>query len=528
MRKKKIVTLLVVVFILISSINFTAADDIIFYMDTFDHWAFDTIMWVSNEVKLFNGYEDGTFKPDNNVSRSEYITLLYRAAKLQGLIDDVNSNSTPLYSDVTENYWAYDKIMAVVKYINMQDSKLKFQDIFPGNKLQPNKKLTREEAIILSSYFTSPSIREDKVIFKDIRSSYKYYDQLNKLVSNRIIEGYDDNSFRPRNNITRAETAVILKKLYLDMEYLKGKYLQNIELLNMPKYRKYMLFGDYGGKQLSIEDKLYRRAISTLEYISIIHYIPYEEKHLYDSNPIQTLKDLRNSGYWNTLGVNYYLITEGNNNGNIDVLYDELLENYINRTDIRDEETLLIFDIDINKLKSTKNTIAALDKWMKNSSTEEGKFNALFIKSKVYLENKEFQKAINVYEEIFASNKESIKDKNKFYDEENASIDINQSKEEGQLEEEKSNIENVNPISKINDEIKKVYIMNKAFVFTKVNKYNEAEKALRDCWEEMKTDEFDEDFIGALKEVIILQSNYNSNANLPTIKRDSNMNNDED
>lgn len=534
MKTKRTLIAFIVVIILIGSINLTVADDFIFYIDTFEHWAFDTIMWVSNDVELFNGYEDGTFKPDNNVRISEYLTLLYRASNLQGTMNQQasyeanqsQSEASKLYTDLNENHWAYNEMMTVIQYIDSQQGSLSFKDIFPGDTLDPGRSITREEAVVLSSFFASPTIKENKVSFIDIDTEYQYFKQLNKMVGNKIIEGYDDNSFRPENYITRAESAVILKKLYHDMEYLKGKYLHDIELLNKPKYKKYMLFGDYDKKDLTYEDKLYRRAISTIEYVSIIRYIPYEERHLYDPDPIRTLQELRASGYWNVVGTNYHLLNDNNWDDSIySEIYNEMIEDYINRDDINDEESLLIFDMKVEDMTSFDKTIAALDKWHNEASSNIGKYNALFVKSKIYLVEGKTDEALGVYSYELNSKKgmepedetqklnnstENQKEEEETKDTENMTFKSTQNTEINQgaiIASPVENTENVNLFEEdINVAIKKAYIMNKSYILLISNMYEEAEMTLREGWKNIRTDLYNDEFTGALKEVLLHSS----------------------
>ena len=47
------------------------------YTDTEGHWASDVIDELSNK-KIINGYSDGTFKPDNSVTRAEFIAIVNR------------------------------------------------------------------------------------------------------------------------------------------------------------------------------------------------------------------------------------------------------------------------------------------------------------------------------------------------------------------------------------------------------------------------------------------------------------------
>ena len=46
--------------------------------------------------------------------------------------------------------------------------------------------------------------------FTDVKKDYQYYDAIQDLVARGIINGYEDGSFKPKANITRAEGAKII------------------------------------------------------------------------------------------------------------------------------------------------------------------------------------------------------------------------------------------------------------------------------------------------------------------------------
>ena len=53
-----------------------------------------------------------------------------------------------------------------------------------------------------------------KQIFNDVYQSDWYYDPIMWAAENGIVLGYDDGSFRPNENITRAEMVIMLKNFY--------------------------------------------------------------------------------------------------------------------------------------------------------------------------------------------------------------------------------------------------------------------------------------------------------------------------
>ena len=60
----------------------------VFY-DTFNHWAESDINFTSNTLKVFKGYGDFTFRPENNITRAEFITILARTAYRQNQMKEI-------------------------------------------------------------------------------------------------------------------------------------------------------------------------------------------------------------------------------------------------------------------------------------------------------------------------------------------------------------------------------------------------------------------------------------------------------
>ncbi len=162
------------------------------FFDTENHWAKDYI----KELVLMNvvaGYEDMNFRPDNAITRAEFITLVVR---LLGL-----SETHADYADVSENDWYSGAIGAASKAgLIMGD----------GENFYPTATITRQDAAVIM-YRAMALTEGDNEAFSDTDSISEYAKApVSKLAELGIINGYEDNSFRPLNSITRAETAKIL------------------------------------------------------------------------------------------------------------------------------------------------------------------------------------------------------------------------------------------------------------------------------------------------------------------------------
>lgn len=78
------------------------------FPDTKNHWA-NKSMNAMYEKGYLKGFEDGTFGPDNPITRAQAVAIINRIAG----IEDATSQS-PIFTDVSTEYWAFDAINAAV------------------------------------------------------------------------------------------------------------------------------------------------------------------------------------------------------------------------------------------------------------------------------------------------------------------------------------------------------------------------------------------------------------------------------
>lgn len=392
---KKIIAFILIILTLFSQ-NVLAE---MYYFDIYEHWAEDYIYWATNEVKIFNGYNDWTFRPENNITRAEYITILFRAADEREIIEEVYSSDMQ-FNDFNISHWSYTYVISVREFINNSFSRFKFEEIFDDEIFEPDKPITREEALVLTAAFSAPEITDNEVIFDDMVNdihNYKYNYEIKKLFNNEIIEGYDDNTFRPSSFIERSEAATMIKRIFDDMKYIEDTYLTNIEFLESTEKDVFSLFGNYDYNDLSEMDKKYIKAKNTLEYTSFGGYIFPEDEHLYDEYPLATLLDLKDQNYFNIAGINYYLLRFGDlTEEEKDDFAHELLIEVLDREDLQDSDIIKIFN-EVVKRSSNENFFnGALEKWYNNTEKEEIKANILFFRYKYYLnaDNKDMLRAL--------------------------------------------------------------------------------------------------------------------------------------
>ena len=164
-------------------------------------WYFDQVIFVHNS-NLFAGTSDTTFSPGTTMTRAMMVQVLYN-------LEDSPASSSPGFSDVPSSQWYYKAVgwAAENKIVTGVGS----------NSFAPTKAITREEmAVILHKYSiykdSSLTYQRDSKIFSDqSKISSWASNAVNTMYRAEILSGYNDGSFRPDGNATRAEVASMFK-----------------------------------------------------------------------------------------------------------------------------------------------------------------------------------------------------------------------------------------------------------------------------------------------------------------------------
>ena len=102
--------------------------------DITGHWGEEYIQTLVDK-SVINGYEDGTFKPDNSITRAEFCTIITKALVNDGLISYVTPSG--IFNDVATGDWfaPYVETAAINNFV------LGIGD----NKFDPEALITRQE-----------------------------------------------------------------------------------------------------------------------------------------------------------------------------------------------------------------------------------------------------------------------------------------------------------------------------------------------------------------------------------------------
>lgn len=158
---------------------------------------------VLNKEIHFNyviGYTDGTIRPNNDISRAEVATIFFRL-----LTDEARTQydkTTSSFSDIKDGAWC---CRAVSTLTNMGIIKG-----YTDGTFQPNKSITRAELATIIARFAKLDVNTKT--FSDINGHWAQKN-IELAAGNGWINGYEDGTFRPNNNITRAETFAMINRV---------------------------------------------------------------------------------------------------------------------------------------------------------------------------------------------------------------------------------------------------------------------------------------------------------------------------
>ena len=198
MRKgiiKKIAGLVVLVVMVISMLlpGGTAAA----FSDIEGHWAGTSLRnWL--EAGLAGGYPDGTFRPNNPVTRAEFVTFLNQAFALSGASGETR------FTDVPVTAWFYNAVSAATEAGIVTG--------YPDGTFKPQNPITRQEAAVLLTRLLEPGEGDPPSFTDGDQIAYWAANAVSLVAAAGIVGGYPDGSFRPGSPITRAETVIVLDR----------------------------------------------------------------------------------------------------------------------------------------------------------------------------------------------------------------------------------------------------------------------------------------------------------------------------
>ena len=158
-------------------------------------------------ANITTGYSDGTFRPNQNISRAQFAVMLYRYLKLD----------ESKYADAALPFADLDNIP---EYAIPAVKALYTEGVISGAEkngrlyFNPNNALTRAQAAAMIGRTQAKGYALANLTFTDSGKIPGYADYyIRTMAAQGGINGYSDGSFKPHSNITRGQMAKILYNL---------------------------------------------------------------------------------------------------------------------------------------------------------------------------------------------------------------------------------------------------------------------------------------------------------------------------
>ena len=142
-----------------------------------DRWSVTAISYM-NELGIIKGFPDGTFRPQNSITRAEFAAIATRFANLSG--------QGKTFADLGPDHWAYEAVgkAAAAGWITG----------YPDNTFRPEQPIKRSEVVTLVNKMLNRYGDEDFIIKNKDKILY-FTDIENHWAYNAIVEATNGHDF---------------------------------------------------------------------------------------------------------------------------------------------------------------------------------------------------------------------------------------------------------------------------------------------------------------------------------------------
>ncbi len=164
-----------------------------------NHWAYEPVAFLSQKG-IVSGMGDGSFAPDREVTREQFVKIIVEAFNVQG----VSTNN--IFTDVESGRWSEEYILAA------------FENGIAGGMgdgiFAPEKPVTRQDAAVMlkrvCDKYGIELTNNEKAFSDDDKIASYAKDSVKALSGAGVINGFEDGTFRPENTLTRAQAAKMI------------------------------------------------------------------------------------------------------------------------------------------------------------------------------------------------------------------------------------------------------------------------------------------------------------------------------
>ncbi len=175
----------------------TVPAEVPYLIDISDHWARTAIEQLVNSGAI-TGFLDGTFRPDNTITRAEFATILVKAMGLElkpGMV----------FND-TDHHWAKDYISTAVAHGIING--------YGNQTFGPDDLISREQMAVMIDRAKDLELIEVQISFVDADQISDWaIEAVSQVSGHGIMSGYPDHSFRPAASASRAEAATVISQI---------------------------------------------------------------------------------------------------------------------------------------------------------------------------------------------------------------------------------------------------------------------------------------------------------------------------
>ncbi|MFB5662263.1 S-layer homology domain-containing protein [Alteribacillus sp. HJP-4] len=180
-----------------------------------DYWASGPIQRMKDQG-ILNGNKDGTYAPNQDISRGQAASLLVAACDLP-----MEENPESTFNDLTDDSFSTPFAEAVREAGLMVGRN-------EGTEFEAAQKLSREQmATILVRAFDLEPVENSERDVTDLHSAHETHKQNVKILAQYGITSTKEGNFRPLEPVTRAQFAVFLERA-LSIDFTKGQGIESL------------------------------------------------------------------------------------------------------------------------------------------------------------------------------------------------------------------------------------------------------------------------------------------------------------
>ncbi len=224
MMFKKVLCLIAIFFAFCVNQAISAPSDD--FLDTHQgYWSYDAIMALK-KMGILVGYPDGTFKPDEKVTRAEFTAMITKALGLR----DTDNFTVTIYNDLSPKHWAYRDIQIASHFDVMYGT--------PEGNYMPNGQVKRVEVIMTIMSALNLNELTAQQAYEILNPVYSDLNQLPKWALTRtgkaqqlnaiVVRPGEEGLLMPNRPATRGELAVWLHRMLELVKIHPNKQLQTV------------------------------------------------------------------------------------------------------------------------------------------------------------------------------------------------------------------------------------------------------------------------------------------------------------